>query len=81
MSKETDGLFKKYQVFKDGIEVKDVLFVLNLDKDETARRIALSYAIFVGSKQLKDDLISFYRKNNYTYSYLNVIKNAFRRLK
>jgi hypothetical protein len=76
-----DGFFKKYQVFKDGVEVKDHIFVLNLDTDEAARRVVLSYANFIGNKRLYNDLKNFYKINNYKYSYINVIKNAFRRLK
>ncbi|MFA5696693.1 MAG: hypothetical protein WC917_04630, partial [Bacilli bacterium] len=72
MSKETDGLFKKYQVFKDGVEVEDKTFILNLDTDVAARRVALSYATFIGNKKLYDDLKNFYKLNNYKYSYVDV---------
>lgn len=81
MSKEDQGLFKKYQVFRDGVEVKDNVFVLNLDSDEAARKLALDYSVYVGNKQLKSDLKEFYKKNNYSCSYWNIWKNAIRRIK
>ena len=77
-NKDTEGLIKKYQVFKDGVEVEDNLFVLNLTKDEAARRAALSYAGLIANKKLEKDLKTFYQQQNLSCSYWNILVNAFR---
>lgn len=78
MSKENDGLIKKYQVFKDGLEVEDSIFVLNLTTDEAARRAALYYAGLLGNDKLKKDLKTFYQQQNLSCSYWNILVNVFR---
>jgi len=77
-NKDTEGLIKKYQVFKDGVEVEDNLFVLNLTTDEAARRTALYYAGLLGNDKLKKDLKTFYKQQNLFCSYWNILVNAFR---
>lgn len=50
-----DGLYAKYEVYKDGEEVEDC-FVLEPESDPAAREALVAYAMHTDSDELATDL-------------------------
>jgi hypothetical protein len=69
MGVDGHGYYPKYTVaHTDGSPLKGKEhFVLSLDMDKSARRVALCYAADSNNDRLYEDLLDLYRENGWDY--------------
>jgi len=69
MGVDNSGYYQKYIVaHTDGTPLKGKEhFVLSLDTDKSARKVALWYAADSVNDRLHEDLINLYRENGWDY--------------